>query len=127
MARRWLPPLLALAALGLSSASVLGLQQGTTGGRAGADQQAAQLGRAAAEAGPGAGASRARRRRIWRPRPRSTWQWQLSGRVDLSARAEVYDVDLFETPKRVSSPRSSGAAGEPSATRAWARTSRGAP
>ncbi|MEV5572688.1 endo alpha-1,4 polygalactosaminidase [Spirillospora sp. NPDC052269] len=34
----------------------------------------------------------------WRPKPRTTWQWQLSGRVDTSVRAQVYDVDLFETP-----------------------------
>ncbi|HEX2316598.1 MAG TPA: endo alpha-1,4 polygalactosaminidase [Thermomonospora sp.] len=35
----------------------------------------------------------------WRPKPRLTWQWQLTGRVDTSVRAQVFDVDLFETPK----------------------------
>ncbi|HEU5109662.1 MAG TPA: endo alpha-1,4 polygalactosaminidase [Micromonosporaceae bacterium] len=35
----------------------------------------------------------------WRPRPVAgqTWQWQLSGRLDLSVRASVYDVDAFTT------------------------------
>jgi hypothetical protein len=35
----------------------------------------------------------------WRPRPSAalTWQWQLSGRLDLSVRAAVYDVDAVET------------------------------
>ncbi|MFJ6935991.1 endo alpha-1,4 polygalactosaminidase [Streptomyces sp. NPDC101132] len=33
----------------------------------------------------------------WRPGPGLTWQWQLSGRLDLSVDAEVYDVDGFTT------------------------------
>lgn len=35
----------------------------------------------------------------WHPRPVAgqTWQWQLSGRLDLSVRASVYDVDAVET------------------------------
>jgi hypothetical protein len=35
----------------------------------------------------------------WRPRPVAgqTWQWQLSGRLDLSVDAAVYDVDAVET------------------------------
>jgi hypothetical protein len=37
-------------------------------------------------------------KRIWRPGARTTWQWQLSGRLDLSVRARVFDVDLFDTP-----------------------------
>jgi hypothetical protein len=35
---------------------------------------------------------------IWRPAPRTTWQWQLSGRLDRRVDADMYDVDLFETP-----------------------------
>jgi len=27
----------------------------------------------------------------------TTWQWQLSGRLDLTVKAQVYDVDLFDT------------------------------
>jgi len=35
----------------------------------------------------------------WRPTKGMTWQWQLDGGpIDLSVDAEVYDVDLFETP-----------------------------
>lgn len=34
---------------------------------------------------------------IWRPTPGTTWQWQLSGALDTSVSAAVYDVDLFET------------------------------
>ena len=36
-------------------------------------------------------------RRIWRPAPHTTWQWQLTGRLDLSIPAQMYDVDLFDT------------------------------
>jgi hypothetical protein len=35
----------------------------------------------------------------WHPAPRTTWQWQLSGSVDTSVEAQVYDVDLFDTPR----------------------------
>jgi hypothetical protein len=34
----------------------------------------------------------------WIPAPKTTWQWQLSGRVDTSVKAEMYDIDLFDTP-----------------------------
>ena len=33
----------------------------------------------------------------WRPAPGTTWQWQLSGTLDTSIAAAVYDVDLFTT------------------------------
>jgi endo-alpha-1,4-polygalactosaminidase (GH114 family) len=33
----------------------------------------------------------------WRPVVGTSWQWQLTGKVDLSARAGVYDLDLFGT------------------------------
>jgi hypothetical protein len=36
--------------------------------------------------------------RCWHPRLRTSWQWQLTGRIDLSVRATMYDVDLFDTP-----------------------------
>ncbi|MBK9180664.1 MAG: endo alpha-1,4 polygalactosaminidase [Acidimicrobiales bacterium] len=35
----------------------------------------------------------------WRPEPGLTWQLQLSGPVDTSVDADVYDVDLVETPQ----------------------------
>ncbi|MBX6424279.1 endo alpha-1,4 polygalactosaminidase (plasmid) [Thermosulfurimonas sp. F29] len=34
----------------------------------------------------------------WRPAPGTSWQWQLTQPVDVSVEAEVFDVDLFETP-----------------------------
>src|SRR4051794_39669821 len=40
-------------------------------------------------------------RSVWHPRPGTTWQWQLTGKVDLSVRARMYDVDLFDTPGSV--------------------------
>jgi hypothetical protein len=35
--------------------------------------------------------------RPWVPAPGTTWQWQLSGRIDRSVKAEMYDIDLFDT------------------------------
>lgn len=34
----------------------------------------------------------------WQPAPGTTWQWQLTGVVDTSVDAAVYDVDLFDVP-----------------------------
>ena len=30
---------------------------------------------------------------IWTPKPEVSWQWQLSGKVDTSVRAKVFDID----------------------------------
>jgi hypothetical protein len=35
----------------------------------------------------------------WAPHPGDTWQWQLTGRLNTSVAADVYDVDLFDTSK----------------------------
>ena len=37
----------------------------------------------------------------WRPGLVTSWQWQLSGTVDVSIAAQMYDIDLFETPASV--------------------------
>src|SRR4051794_11101387 len=37
----------------------------------------------------------------WVPAPRTTWQWQLTTPVDLSVDAQMFDIDLFDTPARV--------------------------
>jgi uncharacterized protein (TIGR03437 family) len=37
----------------------------------------------------------------WIPAQQASWQWQLSGTIDLSVDAEIYDVDLFTTDKAV--------------------------
>jgi hypothetical protein len=36
---------------------------------------------------------------IWRPKPGTTWQWQLTGAIDTSIDAAMYDVDLFDAPQ----------------------------
>lgn len=37
----------------------------------------------------------------WLPRPDTSWQWQLSGAVDQSVNAKMYDIDLFENSAAV--------------------------
>jgi hypothetical protein len=38
----------------------------------------------------------------WKPKPTAApWQWQLQGRIDMSVRAPVYEVDGFDAPKSV--------------------------
>jgi hypothetical protein len=37
----------------------------------------------------------------WRPRIGVTWQIQLTGRTDLSAHARLYELDAFDTPRRL--------------------------
>lgn len=45
---------------------------------------------------------------VWRPRPTTTWQWQITGVVDLSVPAQLFDVDLFDAqPAGGSRPRPS--------------------
>ena len=34
----------------------------------------------------------------WRPGPGTSWQWQLTGSIDTSVVADMYDIDLFDTP-----------------------------
>ena len=33
---------------------------------------------------------------VWRPAQATTWQWQLSGVIDQSVPAQMYDIDLFD-------------------------------
>ncbi|HSR12297.1 MAG TPA: endo alpha-1,4 polygalactosaminidase, partial [Thermodesulfobacteriota bacterium] len=37
----------------------------------------------------------------WQPRPGTSWQWQLTGAIDTSINAQVYDIDLFDAPQSV--------------------------
>lgn len=37
----------------------------------------------------------------WQPRATDTWQWQLTGTINTSYDVDVYDIDLFETPRSV--------------------------
>jgi hypothetical protein len=63
---------------------------GTAGatGSAGATGTAGATGSAA-----GAGGARA----VWHPSVGTTWQWQLTGTIDTTVDAKVYDVDLFNS------------------------------
>ncbi len=46
---------------------------------------------------------------MWKPAPNTTWQWQLTGRLDMSVEADVFDVDLFDvTAAQVAELRSRG-------------------
>ena len=38
---------------------------------------------------------------IWRPAPRTTWNWQLTGNINTSVKATMYDIDLFDAPQDV--------------------------
>jgi hypothetical protein len=46
---------------------------------------------------PAPSGSRASAAGWWQPRAGLTWQWQLTGALDTSVEAEVYDVDAFST------------------------------
>jgi len=37
----------------------------------------------------------------WQPAPQTTWQWQLTGTVDGTVAAAVYDIDLFDNDATV--------------------------
>jgi hypothetical protein len=46
---------------------------------------------------------------MWQPQPGATWQWQLSGSLDSSVEADVYNIDLFDNSRSaVGSLQSSG-------------------
>jgi hypothetical protein len=45
----------------------------------------------------------------WRPTPGTSWQWQLSGALDTSVNASVYDIDLFDnSATQIAALKSSG-------------------
>jgi hypothetical protein len=50
---------------------------------------------------PPRGSSPATPGSIWQPKPGLTWQWQLSGSVDTSVNAQVYDIDGGENSAAV--------------------------
>jgi hypothetical protein len=33
---------------------------------------------------------------LWKPAPGTTWQWQLTGNLDTSVEAQMFDIDLFD-------------------------------
>jgi hypothetical protein len=68
---------------------------GGTGGRAGS--RASGSGGTNAPASGGTGGSPIGGGQIWMPKPGATWQWQLTGRLDTSVDAQMYDIDLFSS------------------------------
>jgi hypothetical protein len=71
---------------------------GTTGtagavGAAGAAGSAGTTGTAGGTSGAGGTMAAS----IWMPKPGVTWQWQLTGTLDTSVDAQMYDIDLFNT------------------------------
>ena len=62
---------------------------GGRGGSAGGNQGGS--GGSGVDAGPNTG--------VWRPAPGTTWQWQLTGTIDTSVDAAMYDIDLFDAPQ----------------------------
>jgi hypothetical protein len=43
----------------------------------------------------------AREGEVWQPVPGTSWQWQLVGEIDTSFDVDMYDIDLFDVPRRV--------------------------
>ena len=62
------------------------------GGRAGTNAPAAGSG-GRGEAGSSAAGSG--NGTVWAPKPGTTWQWQLTGNIDTSIDAQMYDIDLY--------------------------------
>jgi hypothetical protein len=48
-------------------------------------------------AGSGAAGTPASGGQIWMPKPGVTWQWQLTGTLDTSVDAQMFDIDLFSS------------------------------
>jgi hypothetical protein len=53
----------------------------------------------AAGGGIDGGASDGGNAAVWRPTPGTSWQWQLTGTIDTSVDAAMYDIDLFDPPQ----------------------------
>jgi hypothetical protein len=71
------------------------------GGHAGAPGSGGAAGSGGAGASGGAGGSGgapAAPGGIWQPPPVFSWQWQLTGTLDQTVQAQMFDVDLFDTP-----------------------------
>jgi hypothetical protein len=67
---------------------------GSSGGSGGVDGGSGGTPTAGGGTGGQAGAPGA----IWLPAASSSWQWQLTGTIDQTVAAQMFDVDLFDTP-----------------------------
>jgi hypothetical protein len=75
-------------------AAVFG-RRGQTGGSSGSRGGTAGGGRPGSGGGAGGAAGGGS---AWTPTPGMTWQWQLTGTIDQTVDAQMFDVDLFDTP-----------------------------
>jgi hypothetical protein len=73
-----------------------GVGGGAAGGGAGGGGGGGSGG-GAAGGGAGGGTAMTTDGGHWTPAPKTTWQWQLTGTLDLTVDAGVYDIDLYDT------------------------------
>lgn len=66
-------------------------------GRGGSGGKTAAGSGGSSAAGSGGSASSPTSGQVWMPKPGTTWQWQLTGSVDTSIDAQMFDIDLFTT------------------------------
>ena len=74
----------------------MSVTKGGTAGSAGTQSTGGLMDAGMGQTGVGgrAGASAV----VWSPTVGTTWQWQLTGTIDQSVSAQMFDVDLFDTP-----------------------------
>jgi len=70
---------------------------GASAGRTGSGVGGSGGGGGAPAAAGGAGGQAGAPGAIWLPAPSSSWQWQLTGTIDQTVAAQMFDVDLFDT------------------------------
>ena len=80
---------------GSAGASTGGASSGGAAGAGGASSGGATGGGGASSGGGSGGGGGAA---PWQPKPGTTWQWQLTGSVDTTVDAAMFDIDLFEAP-----------------------------
>lgn len=92
---------------GVSSGGAAGSASGGTagaasGGASGAGGAPSGGGAGGATGGGGAGTGGASGAgNLWQPKPGTTWQWQLTGTIDTSVDAAMFDIDLFDAKQSV--------------------------
>lgn len=68
----------------------------TSGGAGGTGGAGGSAGGGGSPSGGAGGATS-----VWQPKPGTTWQWQLTGSIDTSVDAAMFDIDLFEASQSV--------------------------
>lgn len=77
---------------GVSSGGASGSGGASSGGSSGANTGGSSGSGTGGSAGSGGSAG------VWSPKPGTSWQWQLTGTIDESVDAAMYDIDLFDNP-----------------------------